>query len=113
MMNIRTPCFTAIAPSLWVACFLAAMAGGCGGGTSSGGDGIFNNNCRISDPDFPFCGADIVPCRNEDQTLYQVFDKVCPVGWTLVPDDVDFPPLACTNPEGVTSDPCSTSLLIR
>lgn len=82
---------------------LAAACGGGGGGTTStGGGDLFNNDCRISDPNFPFCGADIVRCRNPDQTLYQIFDGVCPSGWTIVPDDVSFPPLACTNPEGVT-----------
>lgn len=74
---------------------------GCGGGTSGGGDS-FAGSCRISDPDFPFCGDDWVRCRNQDETLYQVFDQACPAGWTVVPDDVAFPGLACTNPEGQT-----------
>lgn len=79
-----------------------STAGGCGGGTPSGADDIFSDECRISDPDFPFCGLNIVRCRNHDETLYQVFDEVCPPGWTVVPDDVPFPELACTNPEGQT-----------
>lgn len=79
------------------------MAAGCGdGGTPSSADDMFSDECRISDPDFPFCGAHIVRCRNHDETLYQVFDDDCPAGWTVVPDDVAFPDLACTNPEGLT-----------
>ncbi|MDH3688799.1 MAG: hypothetical protein OEU36_04875 [Gammaproteobacteria bacterium] len=76
---------------------------GCGdGGTSSGGGNIFSDGCNISDPGFPFCGAGFVRCTNQDETLYQVFDQVCPVGWTVVPDNVAFPDLACTNPQGQT-----------
>jgi len=76
---------------------------GCGsGGTPSNVGDIFSDECRISDPDFPFCGANVVRCRNHDETLYQVFDEVCPPGWTVVPDNVAFPDLACTNPEGQT-----------
>jgi len=80
-----------------------SLTTGCGGGgtPSSVGD-IFSDECRISDPDFPFCGENIVRCRNHDETLYQVYDEVCPPGWTVVPDDVAFPDLACTNPEGQT-----------
>ena len=74
----------------------------CGGGSTSSDGDIFNDGCGISDPGFPFCGGDWVRCRNQDQTLYQVFDKVCPTGWTIVPEDVAFPNLACTNPEGQT-----------
>lgn len=80
----------------------------CGGGsTSSGGDifsddDIFADGCGISDPGFPFCGGNWVRCRDQDQILYQVFDKVCPTGWTIVPEDVPFPDLACTHPEGRT-----------
>ena len=78
------------------------VATGCGGGdTSSGGD-IFSDGCEISDPAFPFCGGNWVRCRNQDQTLYQVFDTACPAGWTVVPEDVAFPNLACTNPQGQT-----------
>ena len=80
-----------------------SLATGCGsGGTPSNAGDIFSDECRISDPDFPFCGANIVRCRNHDETLYQVFDEVCPPGWTVVPDNVAFPDLACTNPEGKT-----------
>ena len=81
-----------------------SMATGCGGGggTFSGGGNLFGGECRISDPNFPFCGGDWVRCRNQDETLYQVFDKVCPAGWTVVPEGVAFPNLACTNPEGQT-----------
>ena len=71
---------------------------------------VFDSDCRIQDPNFPFCGAQFVRCRNQDQTLYQVFDQACPAGWTVVPDDVPFPGLACTSPDGVTfnvaSDQC-------
>jgi len=81
-------------------------ASGCGGGTSSGvsvNDGnIFDADCRISDPGFPFCGGDWLRCRNQDQTLYQVYKSSCPSGWTVVPDEVMFPGLACTNPDGQT-----------
>ncbi len=80
-----------------------SMATGCGGGgTSSGGGNLFSDECRISDPGFPFCGGDWVRCRNQDETLYQVFDKVCPSGWAVVSEGVAFPDLACTNPEGQT-----------
>jgi len=75
---------------------------GCGDGGTSTGGGIFSGGCDLTDPDFPFCGADLVRCRNQDQRLYQVFDGVCPASWTVVPDDVAFPNLACTNPEGQT-----------
>ncbi len=94
LLSIRS--FTAVS-------FICLLTYGCGGGgTSSGGGNIFSNGCSISDPDFPFCGGDSVRCRNQDQTLYQVFDKVCPSGWTVVPEGVAFPSLACTNPEGQT-----------
>lgn len=73
---------------------------GCGGGTSGGANTF--SDCRISDPNFPFCGDNWVRCRNQDQTLYQVYDETCPVGWTVVPEGVAFPMLACTNPEGQT-----------
>ena len=86
-----------------------SMATGCGGGSSSSGGGtasrdnnLFNNECSLSDPNFPFCGTNIVGCRNQDETLYDIFDAVCPLGWTRVPADVPFPDLACTNPEGET-----------
>ena len=83
-----------------------SMATGCGGGgtsfSSGGGGNLFNDECRISDPDFPFCGKNIVGCRNQDETLYDIFDAVCPPGWTRVPADVPFPDLACKNPEGET-----------
>ena len=96
MKLLTTRSFTAVS-------FICLLTYGCGGdGTSSGGGNIFSNECSISDPDFPFCGGDWIRCRNQDQTLYQVFDKVCPTGWTVVPEDVVFPNLACTNPEGQT-----------
>ena len=84
-----------------------AIAGcGGGGGTSTGGgtfDGdLFDGACEISEPDFPFCGQNPVRCSNGDQTLYQIFDQTCPSGWSVVPDDVAFPGLACTSPEGQT-----------
>lgn len=80
-----------------------SMATGCGGGgTSSGVGNIFDNDCRISDPGFPFCGGDWVRCRDQDEVLYQVYKQVCPAGWTVVPDDVAFPNRACTNPGGQT-----------
>ena len=79
-----------------------SVATGCGGGTSSGSGNLFGNDCRISDPDFPFCGGNWVRCSNQDETLYQVYDGVCPPGWTVVPENVAFPDLACTSPEGQT-----------
>lgn len=86
-----------------VSIFGLSMATGCGGGgTSSGSGNIFSNECSISNPDFPFCGGDWVRCRDQDDTLYQVFDKMCPPRWTVVPEGVAFPNLACTNPEGQT-----------
>ncbi len=78
------------------------LVSGCGGGGTSGGANIFVGDCRISDPNFPFCGGNWVRCRNQDMTLYQVYDGACPAGWTIVPDAISFPMLACTNPEGQT-----------
>jgi len=86
---------------------------GCGGGVTTGvgnGGDIFDSTCQISDPGFPFCGGDWVRCRDQAQLLYNVFHEMCPAGWTVVPDDVPFPPLACTNPQGhtfnVAADQC-------
>ncbi len=79
-----------------------SVATACGGGTSSGGGNIFSNECGITDPNFPFCGGEWVRCRSQDETLYQVFDRECPLTWTRVPEDVAFPNLACTDPEGQT-----------
>lgn len=86
-----------------------AMITGCGGGSSSSGGGIaisddnlFSEDCGISDPDFPFCGRNLVGCRNPDETLYDLFGDVCPPGWTIVPAGVPWPKLACRNPEGET-----------
>lgn len=82
-----------------------SMATGCGGGSSSGGgivsrdDNIFNEDCRISDPGFPFCGK--TGCRNEGETLYGLFEA-CPPGWTGVPEGVRWPELHCRDPQGKT-----------
>ena len=87
---------------------LLALVSSCGGngsssGASSEGDGdLFSDSCGISDPGFPFCGGNWVRCRNQDKTLYQVYQNTCPAGWTIVPDGVAFPNLACTNPQGRT-----------
>jgi hypothetical protein len=87
---------------------LFSMTTGCGGGSSSGA-GIADNNtnifdptCGVSDPDFPFCGRNLVGCRNQDQILYDLFEDACPPGWTVVPEDVPWPELACRNPQGRT-----------
>lgn len=63
---------------------------------------MFDDHCGISDPGFPFCGDNWVRCTNQDRTLYQVYDKMCPEGWTPIPDNVPFPGLACTDPQGRT-----------
>ncbi len=96
-------------PLILIAVIGFAMATGCGGGSSSSGggmsigdDNLFSDDCRVSDPDFPFCGKDFVGCRNQDETLYDLFNEVCPPGWTIVPEDVAWPDLACRNPEGET-----------
>lgn len=88
---------------IFISMTVLSMTTGCGGGsTSSGVINTFRDECRVSNPDFPFCGADIVRCRTQDEMLYQVFEGTCPSGWTIVPDDIAFPGLACTNPEGDT-----------
>lgn len=87
-----------------------SMVTSCGGGSSSSGvgtsssdDNLFSNDCSISDPNFPFCGEkNIVGCRNQDETLYDIYNEVCPPGWTIVPEGVPFPDLACRDPEGET-----------
>ena len=92
-----------------------SLAAGCGGGgTSSGGDSssgagiaanntnIFDPTCGVSDPDFPFCGRNLVGCRNQNQILYDLFEDACPPGWTVVPEGVPWPELACRNLQGRT-----------
>ncbi|MDJ0958001.1 MAG: hypothetical protein QNI91_14125 [Arenicellales bacterium] len=84
------------------------LAAGCGGGSSSGAGiadndtNIFDPTCGTSDPDFPFCGRNLVGCRNQNQTLYDLFEDACPPGWTVVPEGVAWPELACRNPQGRT-----------
>ena len=85
-----------------------SLAAGCGGGSSSGAGiednntSIFDPTCGVSDPDFPFCGRDLVGCRNQNQILYDLFEDACPPGWTVVPEGVAWPELACRNPQGRT-----------
>lgn len=87
---------------------LAAVTTGCGGGSSSGAGtadnstSIFDPTCSVSDPGFPFCGRDLVGCRDENQILYELFEDACPTGWTVVPEGVPWPELACRDPQGQT-----------
>jgi len=87
---------------------LFSMTTGCGGGSSSGtgtvadDTNIFDPTCGVSDPDFPFCGRNLVGCRDQNQILYDLFEDACPPGWTVVPEGVPWPELACRDPQGRT-----------
>ncbi len=58
---------------------LFLMTAGCGGSSSSGAGmaannpNIFDPTCGPSDPDFPFCGRNLVGCRDETQIFYVLF----------------------------------------